>query len=139
MDLCGAFPPAVERLSDLLVTHLDLAVHHKSWETADKVGALTLCTVDERVVHVLLLQVVLLLGAPRARIAAVHCDAWTLGRGVHWWRSWQTACVWGAWVGDIRALGAQPPLVDVKAKNADDDGECHAHNNRITIHIYCTE
>ena len=53
-------------LLDFLVTHLDLTVDDESWEARDKVGALTLITVDERIVHVLLLQVVLLLGAPWA-------------------------------------------------------------------------
>ena len=124
-------------LLNLLVTHLDLAIHYESWEARDKVGALTLITVDERIVHVLLLEVVLLLGAPRTRVAAVHGDTWTLGRLVL--LGWHKLSLLGhAGVGDVGALGAQPPLVDVKGENTDDHSECDTHDDGITIHIYCT-
>ena len=135
--MCGAFPPAVESLSDLLVAHLDFAVYHKSWEARDKVGALTLSTVDERVLGALLLEVILLLGAPRARVAAVHGYTWTLGRLVL--LGWHKLSLLGhAGVGDVGALGAQPPLVDVKGENADNHSECDTHDDGIAIHFYCT-
>ena len=122
-------------LLNLLVTHLDLAVYHKSWEARDKVGALTLSTVHERVLCALLLEVVLLLCAPRARVAAVHGDAWTLGRLVL--LGWHKLSLLGhAGVGDVGALGAQPPLVDVKGENTDDHSECDTHDDGIAIHIY---
>ena len=123
-------------LLDLLVSHLNFTVDDEGWEPRYKVGALPLSTVNERVVHVLLLQVILLLGAPWARVGAVHGDTSALWWLVHGWCCWQTARVWSTWVGDVRALGAQPPLVNVKAENTDDDSECHAHNDGVTIHIY---
>jgi len=62
---------------NLLVAHLDLAVNDQGRETRDEVGALALSTVDERVLGALLLEVILLLGAPRARVRAVHGHACT--------------------------------------------------------------
>ncbi len=55
-------------LLDLLVTNLDITVDHEGWEAADKVGALALSTVHERVLCALLSEVFLLLGAPGARV-----------------------------------------------------------------------
>ena len=124
-------------LLDLLIAHLDLAIHYQRWEARDKVGALTLSTVDERVLGALLLEVILLLCAPRARVAAVHGHTWTLGRLVLF--GWHKLSLLGhAGVGDVGALGAQPPLVDVKGENADDHSECDTHDDGIAIHFYCT-
>lgn len=53
---------------DFLITNLDLAVDDEGWEAGDEVGALALSTVDEGILGALLLEVILLLGAPRARI-----------------------------------------------------------------------
>ena len=125
---------------NLLVPHLDVTVNHEGWEARDKVGALALSTVHEGVLCALLLEVVLLLGAPRARVRAVHGHAWTAwGLVLLWWHHLSLASHAG--VGDVVALGAQPPLVDVKGENADDHSECDTHNNRIAIHpygLYCT-
>ena len=121
-------------LLNLLVAHLNLTVNHEGWETADKVGTLALITIHECVLGALLREVVLLLGAPRARVRAIHRHTWTAwGLVLLWWHKLSLLCHTG--VGHVVALGAQPPLVDVKGENADDHSKCHAHNNRITIHL----
>ena len=125
------------QLLNLLVPHLDLTVDHEGWETRDEVGTLALSTIHERVLGALLLEVILLLGAPRARVRAVHGHTWTARGLVLLWRH-KLSLLGHAGVGDVVALGAQPPLVHVKGENADDDSECDTHNNRITIHLYCT-
>jgi hypothetical protein len=119
---------------DLLVSHLDLSVNHEGRETRDEVGALALITVHEGVLGALFGEVVLLLGAPRARVRSVHGHAWAARGFVLLWRHKLSR----TGLGDVAALGAQPPLVHVKGENADDDCECDTHNNRITIHFYCT-
>ena len=55
-------------LLDLLVTNLNLTVNHEGRKARDKVGALALSTVHERVLCALLGEVILLLGAPGARV-----------------------------------------------------------------------
>ena len=128
--------PCFARLRlDLLVTHLDLTIDDQCWEAADEIGALALSTVHERVLFALGGEVLLLLGAPRARIGAVHRNAWALRRTVLCWRH-KLGLMGHAGIRDVVALGTQPPLVHVKAQNTDDDGECHAHDDRIAIHIY---
>ena len=122
---------------NLLVAHLDVTVNHEGWEARDKVGALALSTVHERVLCALLLEVVLLLGAPWARVGSVHGHAWTArGLVLLWWHHLSLASHAG--LGHICALGAQPPLVHVKGENADDHCKCNTHNDGITIHVYCT-
>ena len=138
MRRCAAKEPCFARLRlNLLVAHLDITVDHECRETRHEVGALALSTIHEGVLCALLSEVILLLGAPRARVRAVHGHSWT---------AWGLVLLWGhklsllghAGVWHVVALGAQPPLVYVKGENADDDSECDTHNNRITIHIYCT-
>jgi len=122
---------------NLLVAHLDFTVNHQGWETRDEIGALTLSTIHERVLGALLLEVILLLGAPRARVRAVHGHTWTArGLVLLWGHELSLASHAGVW--DVVALCPQPPLVHVKGENTDDHGECDTHNNIITIHIYCT-
>ena len=121
---------------DLLVSHLDLTVDDQGRESRHEIGALALSTIDERVLGALLLEVILLLGAPRARVRAVHGHAWTARGAVLLWRHKLRLLATG--LGDVVALGAEPPLVHVKGEHTDDNCECHAHNNRITIHLYCT-
>ena len=142
----GHSVPAVRRCAakesfglrlDLLIPHLDLTVDDQGRETRDEVGALALSTIHERVLGSLLLEVILLLGAPRAGIRAVHGHAWTARGAVLLWGH-KLRLFGAAGLGDVAALGAQPPLVDVKGENADDHSECDTHNNRITIHFYCT-
>ena len=126
-------------LLNLLISHLDLTVDHEGWEAADEVGATALSTIHEGVLHALLLEIVLLLGAPRARVRAVHSHTLAARGLVLLWRHKLIFSFLGhAGVRDVVALGAQPPLVDVKGENADDHGERHAHNDGITIHLYCT-
>ena len=121
---------------NFLISHLDLTVDNQGWKAGDEVGALALSTIHERVLGALLLEVILLLGTPWARIRAVHGHAWTARGAVLFWG--HELRLFAAGLGHVRALGAQPPLVDVKAEHAEDDGECDTHNNRITIHFYCT-
>ncbi len=73
-------------LLNFLVSHLDLTVDDEGRESRDEVGALALSTVHERVLGALLLEVILLLGAPWAGIRAVHGDAWTARGAVLLWR-----------------------------------------------------
>ena len=119
-----------------MVAHLDLTVDDQGRESRDEVGALALSTIHERVLGALLRKVILLLGAPRARVRAVHGHAWTARGAVLLWR--HKLRLLAAGLGDVVALGSEPPLVHVKGENADDHGECDTHNNRITIHLYCT-
>jgi len=97
---------------DLLVTRLDFAVDDECWISRDKVGALALCTVHKGVLNLLLLEVVLLLCAPWARVRAVHGNSWSLGRLVHWWR-WRSRL--STRLRRVGALGALPPLPCEKA------------------------
>ena len=132
----GHYVPCPLGLLNLLVSHLDLTVNHEGWEAADEVGALALSTIHERVLCALLLEVILLLGAPRARVRAVHSHAWTSRRVVLCWGHKIIFSFLGhAGVGHVRALGAQPPLVHIKGENADDHSECDTHNDGITIHL----
>jgi len=124
-------------LLNLLISHLDLTVDHEGWEATDEVGATALSTVHEGVLHALLLEVILLLGAPRARVRAVHSHTWATRGLVLLWRH-KLSLLGHAGVGDVVALGAQPPLVDVKCEYADDHSKCDTHNDGITIHLYCT-
>ena len=127
--------PFVCRL-DFLISHLDLTVNHEGWETRDEVGATALSTIHERVLHAFLLEVILLLGAPWARVRAVHGHAWTARGLVLLWRHKLIFSLLGhAGVWHVRALGAQPPLVDVKCEHTDDHSECDTHNDGITIHL----
>ena len=68
MRRCAAVKSLRDFDLNLLVAHLDVTVNHDGWEAGDKVGALALSTVHERVLCALLLEVVLLLGAPWARV-----------------------------------------------------------------------
>ena len=119
---------------NLLVPHLDLAIDDEGRESGDEVGALALSTIHEGVLGALLREVILLLGAPRARVRTIHGHAWAAWGLVLLWRHKLSR----TGLGDVVALGSQPPLVDVKGENADDDCECDTHNNRIAIHLYCT-
>ena len=119
---------------DFLITNLDLTVDHEGREAGDEVGALALITIHERVLGALLSEVILLLGAPRARVRSVHGHAWTAWGLVLLWRH-KLSLTSHAGVWHVAALGAEPPLVHVKGENADDHSECDTHNNRITIHL----
>jgi hypothetical protein len=132
--------PCFARLRlDFLVPHLDLTVDHEGWEAADEVGATALSTVHEGVLCALLLEVILLLGAPRARVRSVHSHTWATRGLVLLWRHKLIFSLLGhAGVWHVCALGAQPPLVDVKCEHTDDQSECDTHNDGITIHLYCT-
>ena len=69
MRRAAAKEPCFARLRlNLLVAHLDLTVDHEGWESTHEVGALALSTIHERVLGALLLEVILLLGAPRAAV-----------------------------------------------------------------------
>lgn len=120
-----------------MIPNLDITVNHQGWETRDEVGALALVTIHERVLGALLCEVVLLLSAPRARVRTVHRHTWTARGAVLLWRH-KLRLLGRAGLGNIVALGAQPPLVDVKAQNAEDNSECDTHDDGIAIHIYCT-
>lgn len=69
----------MKKVLNLLVPHLDLTVDDEGRETGYEVGALALSTVHKRVLGTLLLEVILLLRAPWARIRAIHGHAWALG------------------------------------------------------------
>ena len=62
------YVPGPLGLLDFLVPNLDLTVNHEGWETRDEIWATALSTIHERVLGSLLLEVILLLGAPRARV-----------------------------------------------------------------------
>ena len=68
MRRCAAVKSLRDFDLNLLVAHLDLTVNHEGRESRDEVGALALSTIHERVLGALLLEVILLLGAPRAAV-----------------------------------------------------------------------
>ena len=102
----AAKEPCFARLRlDLLVAHLDLTVDDEGWEARDEVGTLALSTVHKRVLCALLLEVVLLLCAPWARVGAVHGHTCTTRGLVLIWRH-KLSLLGHAGVGDVVALGA---------------------------------